>query len=175
MVRAWVVTLHLYHVYVSWAFQCPHGLELLLGLQLAASQQAQFQCPHGLELLRIGRWYCIIFYSVSMPSRAYTSFLPELKYALKVLISRCQCPLGLIPHFYDPNFHILNRVQVSVNALSGLYLISTISTGHRSGHKSSSVNALSGLYLISTSGSPERSLMMTCVNALSGLYLISTW
>ena len=51
------------------------GLELLLGLQLAASQQAQFQCPHGLELLRIGRWYCIIFYSVSMPSRAYTSFL----------------------------------------------------------------------------------------------------
>ena len=51
------------------------GLELLLGLQLAASQQAQFQCPHGLELLRIGRWYCIIFYSVSMSSRAYTSFL----------------------------------------------------------------------------------------------------
>ena len=145
MVRAWVVTLHLYHVYVSWAFQCPHGLELLLGLQLAASQQAQFQCPHGLELLRIGRWYCIIFYSVSMPSRAYTSFLPELKYALKVLISRCQCPLGLIPHFYDPNFHILNRVQVSVNALSGLYLISTLDQ-----LLSLCVNALSGLYLIST-------------------------
>ena len=101
MVRAWVVTLHLYHVYVSWAFQCPHGLELLLGLQLAASQQAQFQCPHGLELLRIGRWYCIIFYSVSMPSRAYTSFL-RLITVLDQLLSLC------------------------VNALSGLYLISTV-------------------------------------------------
>ena len=102
MVRAWVVTLHLYHVYVSWAFQCPHGLELLLGLQLAASQQAQFQCPHGLELLRIGRWYCIIFYSVSMPSRAYTSFLHH----------ECET--------------ISSDGSGCVNALSGLYLISTV-------------------------------------------------
>ena len=102
------------------------GLELLLGLQLAASQQAQFQCPHGLELLRIGRWYCIIFYSVSMSSRAYTSFLqhgslvvnerqvevsmPSRAYtsflqescALKPfgISIKFQCPLGLIPHFY---------------------------------------------------------------------------
>ena len=107
-------------------FQCPHGLELLLGLQLAASQQAQFQCPHGLELLRIGRWYCIIFYSVSMPSRAYTSFLrPEFSY-IEPCTGECQCPLGLIPHFYHNKPYVTCNNFKGVNALSGLYLISTV-------------------------------------------------
>ena len=63
----------------------------------------------------------------------------------------CQCPFGLIPHFYstvDHNGQL--ELIVGVNALSGLYLISTkenvydyIAVTHR-------VNALSGLYLIST-------------------------
>ena len=35
-----------------------------------------------------------------MPSRAYTSFLPGIK-AVKNGNSECQCPLGLIPHFYE--------------------------------------------------------------------------
>ena len=93
---------------------------------------------------------------VSMPSRAYTSFL--LAEAFKCqspfadqcvnalsglyLIStsdkvvwkklrkqcKCQCPLGLIPHFYlpgDNRDHKLTAVHYCVNALSGLYLIST--------------------------------------------------
>ena len=62
-----------------------------------------------------------------------------------------------------------------VNALSGLYLISTkvlISSGT---HPEFGVNALSGLYLISTVchafNDDEHKY---CVNALSGLYLIST-
>ena len=37
---------------------------------------------------------------VSMPSRAYTSFLPISLLTLKLTRSKCQCPLGLIPHFY---------------------------------------------------------------------------
>ena len=86
-----------------------------------------------------------------------------------------QCPLGLIPHFYDPNFHILNRVQVSVNALSGLYLISTKIATWQSRLKKSGVNALSDLYLISTRKISIFSLLLFCVNALSGLYLISTY
>ena len=64
----------------------------------------------------------------------------------------CQCPLGLIPHFYGFTSLSGERIEVRVNALSGLYLISTgypfISRGYET-------------YL--------------CVNALSGLYLISTW
>ena len=38
---------------------------------------------------------------VSMPSRAYTSFLLTSKHASKNKAAGvCQCPLGLIPHFY---------------------------------------------------------------------------
>ena len=116
---------------------------------------------------------------VSMPSRAYTSFLPCLRHAYwygvaycvnalsgLYLISTqdwlysvgsvedgmCQCPLGLIPHFYL-------RKRVTKSACSVLR-----------------VNALSGLYLISTnfSGSALCFLWVRGVNALSGLYLIST-
>ena len=39
-----------------------------------------------------------------MPSRAYTSFLLLLRVIKNFVSSLCQCPLGLIPHFYrDPN------------------------------------------------------------------------
>ena len=38
---------------------------------------------------------------VSMPSRAYTSFLLSVAYGYKIIGALlCQCPLGLIPHFY---------------------------------------------------------------------------
>ena len=37
---------------------------------------------------------------VSMPSRAYTSFLPRLSELDLDKINQCQCPPGLIPHFY---------------------------------------------------------------------------
>ena len=87
-----------------------------------------------------------------MPSRAYTSFLRKPPYSLRRLIrAMCQCPLGLIPHFYlksgytrtelfgkcqcplglIPHFYVVDYVWVRedkdrVNALSGLYLISTV-------------------------------------------------
>ena len=35
-----------------------------------------------------------------MPSRAYTSFLRDDNCSAWCRLSRCQCPLGLIPHFY---------------------------------------------------------------------------
>ena len=42
-----------------------------------------------------------ILLRVSMPSRAYTSFLQQSdKASSKDDGARCQCPLGLIPHFY---------------------------------------------------------------------------
>ena len=39
-------------------------------------------------------------YYVSMPSRAVTSFLPEYCNAKHFAHMMCQCPLGLLPHFY---------------------------------------------------------------------------
>ena len=42
-----------------------------------------------------------LFLQVSMPSRAYTSFLlARLSILFTFAGARCQCPLGLIPHFY---------------------------------------------------------------------------
>ena len=88
---------------------------------------------------------------VSMPSRAYTSFLlcqyvdgsieafvmcqcplgliPHFYVAActrrRTDEEVCQCPLGLIPHFYDKDVLLMAR-WYCVNALSGLYLISTV-------------------------------------------------
>ena len=38
----------------------------------------------------------------------------------------CQCPLGLIPHFYRKENFMKRFYEFCVNALSGLYLISTV-------------------------------------------------
>ena len=46
-----------------------------------------------------------------------------------------QCPLGLIPHFYESEKNRRDFVQGCVNALSGLYLISTsTSSGAKRGY-----------------------------------------
>ena len=64
---------------------------------------------------------------VSMPSRAYTSFLPMMIICLNIGCMLCQCPLGLIPHFYLLQSTLVRiKLLVCVNALSGLYLISTV-------------------------------------------------
>ena len=71
------------------------------------------------------------------------------KNRLKVL--RCQCPLGLIPHFYCNEYRIYN-CRLSLVSMPSRAYTSFLLTGqgckvrcrlHR-------VNALSGLYLIST-------------------------
>ena len=64
----------------------------------------------------------------SMPSRAYTSFL-LINHFRKLLSDEelCQCPLGLIPHFYfSTAIKPGSSFGIRVNALSGLYLISTV-------------------------------------------------
>ena len=65
--------------------------------------------------------------AVSMPSRAYTSFLLRKLVHQIETISMCQCPLGLIPHFYlKISKSQYAKFRTCVNALSGLYLISTV-------------------------------------------------
>ena len=70
--------------------------------------------------------YVMTFKSVSMPSRAYTSFLRSKPCCYKEGCSGCQCPLGLIPHFYGMSGRRDIFINFCVNALSGLYLISTV-------------------------------------------------
>ena len=62
-----------------------------------------------------------------MPSRAYTSFLQDDGRPMPKWMIECQCPLGLIPHFYGSSrYDRPSRICDCVNALSGLYLISTV-------------------------------------------------
>ena len=84
-------------------FQCPHGLELLPDIYYMPEEYAMFQCPHGLELLRVNELISASTDGVSMPSRAYTSFL-QSDARIKGGMLICNC----------------------FNALSGLYIISTI-------------------------------------------------
>ena len=80
----------------------------------------------------------------------HTSFLPIAHFAIGMIVAKCQCPLGLIPHFYAeevpvdvvatmmcqcplgliPHFYLaeaeVQKILECVNALSGLYLISTV-------------------------------------------------
>ena len=115
--------------------------------------------------------------TVSMPSRAYTSFLQlscEEDTGISVPVSM---PSRAYTSFLQRD--LLKRrepVTECVNALSGLYLISTPIRVNNRSYCDGGVNALSGLYLISTCA---RAWLITsgrgrCVNALSGLYLIST-
>ena len=89
---------------------------------------------------------------VSMPSRAYTSFLHAIGLNSNSGILTVSMPSRAYTSFLPNVFIIDNKSALDgVNALSGLYLISTIgivyvnNTTHETG-----VNALSGLYLIST-------------------------
>ena len=114
---------------------------------------------------------------VSMPSRAYASFLimrllgyqkvshrvnaltglclistvSNEVYVAIVEAKECQCPHGLMPHFYDRCVDVyVNFGYGGVNALTGLCLISTGFTNGESIQSTRCVNALTGLCLIST-------------------------
>ena len=105
------------------------GLELLRAKNVVLTDERMFQCPLGLIPHFYEQCYFFIYRHhsiVSMPSRAYTSFLQ----------GRC-------------NKKNLDR-RLCFNALSGLYLISTIMKSVVAGEASNCFNALSGLYLIST-------------------------
>ena len=89
------------------------GVNALSGLYLISTTKNSFVYTHINDVSMPSRAYtsfllhlyqpervCNAFY-VSMPSRAYTSFLRELDGKLDELDTNvCQCPLGLIPHFY---------------------------------------------------------------------------
>ena len=110
--------------------QCPLGLKLLRGNGHKNKKSRRFQCPLGL----IPHFYqtarvtgTLSKAEVSMPSRAYTSFLPDCGSTIAVVDPKFQCPLGLIPHFYRPACPVvLTFIFMCFNALSGLYLISTV-------------------------------------------------
>ena len=89
--------------------------------------------------------------TVSMPSRAYTSFLLQKGEDSKPKHSEgCQCPLGLIPHFYAIIANTVNPMTAVCQCPLGLIPHFYWSWPVQSSCSNLRVNALSGLYLIST-------------------------
>ena len=81
------------------------------------------QCPLGLiphfyKSTLGGRSFCK---QVSMPSRAYTSFLRSVTFDRGASTSICQCPLGLIPHFYAISFCVIDNIDGMVSMPSRAY------------------------------------------------------
>ena len=112
-----------------------------------------------------------------LPSRASTSFLLGIYPELEIDFSQVSMPSRASTSFLRLVRHDeFEEVKMCVNALTGLYLISTAEQGGPWTNWERCVNALTGLYLIST---PQKSKVMSLdvelgVNALTGLYLIST-
>ena len=75
------------------------GVNSLSGLYLISTQQQKKNIPVKCQ--------------VSIPSRAYTSFLPYRIGRRRIICQMCQFPLGLIPHFYvplqKPRFYAVSR------------------------------------------------------------------
>ena len=87
---------------------------------------------------------------------------------------RCQCPLGLIPHFYFEKMVEISARQSRVNALSGLYLISTQWGRFKSNHILPCQCPLGLIPHFYAKKFSQPIVRLWGVNALSGLYLIST-
>ena len=115
--------------------------------------------------------------SVSMPSRAYTSFLQIMYLVVGLLHSwRCQCPLGLIPHFYV--FHRADFYSTTLTCQCPLGLIPHFYQIILLGIRRITLMMCQcplGLIPHFYTKSFRKDLMakVQCVNALSGLYLIS--
>ena len=87
-----------------------------------------------------------------MPSRAYASFLQYLCCFISgTLAGKCQCPLGLMPHFYENRVHIMPDYAYTVSMPSRAYASFLLDWSNSCIAESRHcVNALSGLCLIST-------------------------
>ena len=85
------------------------------------------------------------------PHPPYTSFLLTVRQVMWALrMKPCQCPLGLIPHFYAIIANTVNPMTAVCQCPLGLIPHFYKLGGFKPPNPNGGVNALSGLYLIST-------------------------
>ena len=96
---------------------------------VAMVQGEMCQCPLGL----IPHFYMVSTTDtkgsvchVSMPSRAYTSFLPDSEVIFVLFYFCVSMPSRAYTSFLHYRLSPIERIMDCVNALSGLYLISTV-------------------------------------------------
>ena len=124
--RAWVVT-SWFGFLLRWkrCFNALSGLSCYASFLDLAFKPAKFQCPLGLELLQNIRPLTDKVIVFQCPLGLIPHFYKIEAFRTNNLERLCQCPLGLIPHFYAQSSLRVLLSSFSVNALSGLYLIST--------------------------------------------------
>ena len=133
--RAWVVTARMSNILnFSWCFLCIPAIYrcILAYLPIFFNQLSKFlRCESPSTFLGtcLSHHYFIIFLVTNtntLLSGLYliSTDLNSLYYEIPNMV--CQCPLGLIPHFYRKMLYTDVFVNCRVNALSGLYLISTV-------------------------------------------------
>ena len=101
--RAWVVTWLAACSISAGTVSMPSRAWVVTHWQVVLHYLLQrFNALSGLYLISTTRIfiYWTVYRWVSMPSRAYTSFLHRVVKGLDGELKECQCPLGLIPHFY---------------------------------------------------------------------------
>ena len=104
---------------LSWAvtlcFNALTGLSCYSKAGRHRCTECKFQCPHGLELLRRSGYLIrhAVNTCVNALSGLYLISTGWRSLATNQATSTCQCPLGLIPHFYvplqKPRFYAVSR------------------------------------------------------------------
>ena len=136
--RAWVVTGAALPASARIiAFQCPHGLELLLRIRRTVWTRITFQCPHGLELLHywsgqnqatVHRFNALTGLSCYVTGRFMysTAYMFQCPHGLELLRSIFQMLAFMLmfqcPHGLELLLWLLLPVQCQrcFNALTGL-------------------------------------------------------
>ena len=132
--RAWVVTARMSNILnFSWYFLCIPAIYrcILAYLPIFFNQLSKFlRCESPSTFLGtcLSHHSFIIFLVTN--TNTLLSGLYLISTAKEVLtnnleVKECQCPLRLIPHFYPLPKWMIETMFKCVNALSGLYLIST--------------------------------------------------
>ena len=137
-------------------FQCPLGLIPHFYTERASFirlfPKMGFNALSGLYLISTKKLNCRKRQKppVSMPSRAYTSFLLIAGKRYYMIGTYVSMPSRAYTSFLRCQRRLMITLIICFNALSGLYLISTPSIAPYTWTAESCFNALSGLYLIST-------------------------
>ena len=133
--RAWVVTAKMPNILnFSWYFLCIPAIYrcILAYLPIFFNQLSKFfRCESPSTFLGtcLSHHSFIIFLVTNTNTLLSGLYLisTKIEYNGNVFVANlCQCPLGLIPHFYDTDLDTEDEPDECVNALSGLYLISTV-------------------------------------------------
>ena len=131
---AWVVTARMSNILnFSWYFLCIPAIYrcILAHLPIFFNQLSKFlRCESPSTFLGtcLSHHSFIIFLVTNTNTLLSGLYLisTKIEYNGNVFVANlCQCPLGLIPHFYDTDLDTEDEPDECVNALSGLYLIST--------------------------------------------------